>query len=203
MIKFDRKQRLQIEEVLCHPTFYRSQKKLDFLLKVYESIKFYTGANCQKKLGKQINKALKEYDTELIDDDLVGYKSFEIKPEEIFQDYQYFLYGDDGTNGEMGKNPNDKYERSYWIALKGKGSRKGKCVNIRTLLKHLRNTVAHACDDPLRVPEQFKTDFRGEMMGSYFPQKFLEVFFSHAPQLLVHLYEDYRNYQTLAVDFYP
>ena len=203
MIKLDRKHRLQTEEVLYHPAFYRSQKKLDFLLKVHESVKLYSGANCQKNLGKQINKALQQYNAELMNDDKSGYKAFEIEPEKIFQDYQYFLYGDDGTNGDEGKNPNDKDKRSFWIALKGKGSNKGKCVNIRTLLKHLRNAVAHACDEPPRVPIQFKTDFRGEMVDSYFPEKFLEVFLSDTPQLLVHLYEAYRNYQTLAVDFYP
>ena len=175
MIKLDRKHRLQIEKVLYHPAFYRSQKKLDFLLKVHESVKFYSGANCQKDLGKNINKALQQYDADLMNDDKSGYESFKSEPEKIFQDYQYFLYGDDGTNGDEGKNPNDKDGRPFWIVLKGKGSNKGKCVSIRILLNHLRNVVAHACDEPPGVPKQFKIDFWGEMVDSYFTEKFLQV----------------------------
>ena len=72
MIKFNHRQRLRIEEVLFHPAFYCSQKKLDFLLKVFESVKYYKGKNCQEKIGKKINNALWKYDAELMNDDKSG-----------------------------------------------------------------------------------------------------------------------------------
>ena len=191
MIKHASKERFTVEDVLFHPTFYNSQKKLDFLLKIHESVKNFSKTNFFSTQDK--NNPLLEYNAELEDGDQIGKKEFYIDPEKIFEHHQYFLEGDDGTKKD-GINPNDKFGRPYWNTLES-------MITIQYLLKSLRNTVAHACDDPPRVPEKFKENFR-KSEDSYKPQAFLNVFLSSCPQLLVHLYEDYRGRKGLADDYY-
>ena len=74
------------------------------------------------------------------------------------------------------------------------------CFNdVAGLLKALRDKVEHATDSGM--PPQFYKDF-GVEGGLYDHEKFLEVFLSAHPQLLVHLYEYFRG-KNVALDFYP
>ena len=131
----------------------------------------------------------------MINDKESGQKvAFSIRAWQVFEKYSYFLYGDNETN--QNKNP---LNQPYWHLLTNVST-------VPSLLQGLRNKVAHACDNPpWDVPEQFYNDFRLSK-DTYNPAKFLEVFLSRTPQLLVHLYEQYRNFsrQNKCLDrFYP
>ena len=198
MIVIGYKRRLKIEDVLWHPTFYQPQKKLDFFLKVYESIKPNGEiVNIRSPLYIKINTALTEYNRNLMEDDNSETVDFVVNREEIFKNHDYFLKGRKDSNDFCRKSN----KRNCWVPLEDT-TRWGFCNNVRSLLITLRNVVAHACEKPPRVPEDFKIDFRGEKKDSYFPEQFLNVFFSTLPQLLVHLYENYKNFEDLAAEFY-
>ena len=211
MIVSPYKQRLEIEDVLWHPTFYQPQKKLDFFLKVYESIKPKGEVvDINSPLYKKINKALTMYNQNLMEDGKKESIPFCVKRETIFEKHDYFLKGRKDSNDfyyflKERKDSNDFCRKNKkidcWVPLEDP-SRFGYCNNVRSLLRYLRNVVVHACEKPPRVPQDFKNDFRGKKKDSYFPQQFLNVFFSTLPQLLVHLYEKYKNFEDLAAEFY-
>ena len=200
MIVSSYKQRLKIEDVLWHPTFYQPQKKLDFFLKVYETVKPKGEVVIESSLYVKINTALTKYNQNLMED-MEDDKSkpirFVVDREIIFKQHDYFLKGRKDSNEFCRKNK----KIDCWVPLNDE-SRVGYCNNVRSLLRYLRNVVVHACEKPPRVPEDFKKDFRGEKKDSYFPQQFFDVFFSTLPQLLVHLYENYKNFEDLAAEFY-
>ena len=186
MIDHDPIKRMTAEEVLYHPTFYNDQKKLNFLLKVHECVKNmdWKSPSTNKKLNE-----LHHYDSGLLNDGDVGNpRKFQLCEEIVFSEHKYFYKANDIT-----KNVENK-KKKKWILLKD-------ITNVNALLKALRDKVAHAYDGPGNVPFQFAKDF-DVTEDSYNPGKFLEVFLSQSPQLLVHLYELYRNTK-MAVEFYP
>ena len=170
MICHDPKKRLTIDDVAHHPTFYGDQKKLDFLLKIHETVK-------NSELTFRC-KTLNVYDKGLFNRSAVGSERFQINSERLFKNFTYFM--------EIQKKPKNWRYISF--------------DNVESLLKALRDKVTHACDGPNGVPSKFEDDF--EVTGdSYSPKKFLEIFLSETPQLLVHLYELFRN-SDAAADFY-
>ena len=75
MVDHNPQNRLTINEVLYHPAFYTPQRKLEFLLKVRESVKiFWTKKDHPLKIK--------------IDEVLEGYKK-KINPKKIFWNYRY------------------------------------------------------------------------------------------------------------------
>ena len=182
MISHEAKYRLIAEEVLCHPIFWKDKKKLQFLLKIHESVK---NIKWDSPLTPVILKDLRQYDGGLLNDNELGeLKNFTLCEEQIFKDHKYFY---DGENYKIKEN------KRVWIYLKN-------ITNVTALLKALRDKIAHVCDWPSNEPNQFEIDFE-VTDDSYNPRKFLEVFLSQCPQLLIHLYEKYRN-TGLAVEFY-
>ena len=177
MICHNLDKRLTIEQVLHHPTFYTPQKKLDFLLKIHEVVK-------ENPEAFNRNVKFNEFDKGLMNDKESGQKvAFSIRAKQVFRQHRYFLYGGDVT--KLNKNPFTN--QPYWQFLNNVST-------VPSLLEGLRNKVAHACDNPPGdVPVQFYNDFRLSK-DSYNPAKFLEVFLSTTPQLLVHLYEQYRDF---------
>ena len=88
---------------------------------------------------------------------------------------------------------NDEVVSSKWKKMKG-------INNVTNLLKALRNKVAHACDPYPDVSKNFENDFR-KTKDTYMPQKFLDVFLSQCPALLIHLFDFYKNNQKLLNSF--
>ena len=171
----DPEKRLRVEEVQHHPSFYSDQKKINFLLTINDSVK--------KANSNFVARVISHYDIGLTTDNEEGKKErFEIIIEEIFKDYPYFL-----------KMENNRPKK--WQVIEKKMS------NVEGLLKALRDKTAHACDKKTDLPPEFVKDF-DITVDSYNPSKFLEVFFSKIPQLLIHLYEVYRN-SGAAANFYP
>ena len=174
MINHDPDKRFKIEEVEFHPTFYSDQQKIDFLLTIYTTVR--------KSKPEFLQNILNYYDEGLLIDKNAGKtKRFKIKDDNIFKNYQYFR--------QMENRPKN------WQLLKGK------ICNVQSLLKALRDKVTHACDGNNDVPAEFEKDFN-VTTDSYDSAKFLSVFLSDCPQLLVHLYTLYEN-KNVAIDFYP
>ena len=187
MIDHEPTKRLTVDEVLCHPTFYSDQEKLNFLLKVHESVKNW------KSTCLDLDK-LHHFDGGLLNDNDVGNsKKFQLSETKIFKDHEYFFKEANETKN-IGNENNKNKKRNNWVLLRD-------IANVNGLLKALRDKIAHACDGPCNVPLQFVKDF-DVTEDSYSPRKFLEVFLSQCPQLLIHLYELYRNTK-LAAEFYP
>ena len=187
MIHHEPNKRLSAEEVFHHPTFYSAKKKVEFLLKIHETVKNLNFCRSDVKALNQELFKLNNYDRALDFDEENTAKnqlqtiSFQIKATEVFAGYNYFLYLPDGVN-------------SSWSTLLH-------VCNVPSLLKALRNKVAHACDKYPSVPQHFQSNFTTSN-DSYKPEKFLEVFLSRCPQIVVHLYETYRDTDK-ARDFYP
>ena len=159
MINHDPDKRFKIEEVEFHPTFYSDQQKIDFLMTIYTTVR--------KSDPEFLQNILNLYDEGLLIDKNAGKtKRFKIKDDNIFKNYEYFR--------EM-KNKPDK-----WQLLRGKIS------SVESLLKALRDKVTHACDGKEDVPAEFEKDFN-VTTDNYDSAKFLSVFLSDCPQLLVHL----------------
>ena len=59
MVNHNPTKRLTVDEVLYHPAFYTPKKKLEFLLKVYESMKRFEKNN-NNSLTQKINDAVKK-----------------------------------------------------------------------------------------------------------------------------------------------
>ena len=186
MIHHDSDKRFSAKEVLHHPTFYSAKQKIEFLLKIHETVKNITPDPKNKEYLDQkfklnnYNRAL-DFDDENVDQNQKQTISFQIDASKLFKDYQYFL-----------RRPADV--KKDWSVLHN-------VLDVPSLLKALRNKVAHACDKYPYVPLQFQRDF-STPDDSYIPEKFLEVFLFLTPQLVVHLYETYRNTDK-ARGFYP
>ena len=214
--------RLTIEKVLCHPAFYDANKKLNFLLTVHEYINaplklreirqrkngkiFDDRISNQNLYEKEIWKSIKNidlYEWKLMYDEPLcndiqskvdkGKLKFELSSEEIFKEHNYFkdkliIKSEHDTRIQL---------ESKWRSVDG-------IKSVSDLLKALRNKVAHACDPYPDVPLQFINDFReGNDIFEYKSEKFLEVFLSSSPALVVHLYEFFRDELKVAREFYP
>ena len=209
MIRRVPRERLTIEEMLYHPSFYNAKKKLDFLLTIHEYLNAPSKLDLiRKRYRSQIGsttfneQAIRNvigeihfydwrlmYDqknqipTELEDN---GKLKFKLKSCEIFKKCQYL------TINEVDGFPNSKWRGVNEIE------------DVPNLLKALRNKVAHACDPFPDVPQTFIDDFReGIDIFEYKPEKFLEVFLSCSPALLVHLHDFFRSKPNVAQKFYP
>ena len=82
MIDHEPTKRLTVDEVLCHPTFYSDQEKLNFLLKVHESVKNW------KSTPLDLDK-LHHFDGGLLNDNDVGNsKKFQLSETKIFKNHE-------------------------------------------------------------------------------------------------------------------
>ena len=166
--------RQTIDAVLFHPTFYTPKRKLEFFLKVRESVEnFWTDVEEEKdkELKKKIQKALKN-------------NKMTLNPDTIFENYPYLT--DVSLRVKNGWQPVQDFSGNFQIYLKG-----------------LRNKVAHACENK-GTPEQFKTHFgvtKDSYNPGKFVEIFVT---NHFPKLLVDLYNIYRGYtDNYAAEFYP
>ena len=187
MIDHRAKKSLNIKEVLRHPALYCAQKKLDFLLKINESMKLIEWNKNEDRMIYDIS----HYDGGLSDDRQARKeKEFKINFRDIFKKHPYFI--EKMVTGKIAK------KRGKWKTLDN-------VDNVQLLLIELRNKVAHACDD-YNIPDDFKNNFLSGI-DSYKPEMFLKVFLSTCPELLVHLYELYRDKyerdEKVAARFYP
>ena len=173
MICNDPFKRLKADEVEQHPSFYSDQKKISLLLKINDTVR--------KADVCTVTEIINRYDRGLTEDFKDGRtKRFKIIQTKIFKNYPYFI---------KNKDKPGKWE----FFMEG---------NVTSLLKYLRDKVTHACNNPSNVPKQFVRDFDVQN-DSYNSSKFLRVFLSQTPQLLVHLYNLYRYEDGVAVNFYP
>ena len=181
MIDHDSNKRLTIEDVFHHPAFYNPEKKLQFLLKVNEGLK-------KLSWDSDIREKVNYYDARLLDDHATERQvKFEIDENDVFRQHQYFL--------------NWQFLKSRGITKPAKWRLLKDVFNVESLLKALRDKIAHACDGIKYVPEKFQEDFE-VTKDNYSALKFFSVFIGNRfPQLLVHLYEVYKG-SKLAKEFY-
>ena len=181
MIDHDSDKRLTVEDVFYHPTFYNPQKKLQFLLKVNEGLK-------NLPPDSDIRKTVNHYDPRLLDDHASERQvKFVMDENDVFSQHQYFL-----TPRYFESNGLTK--PAMWKLFYG-------VINVESLLKALRDKIAHACDGIKYVPRKFQEDFE-VTKDSYSALKFLSVFIANRfPQLLVHLYKTYKG-TDIAKEFY-
>ena len=193
MVDHDPAKRLKIDDVLYHPTFYRPQRKLDFLLTVRESLEKFYGFDGTCQTTDEQKKIVKKFTSlnEKINEQ-IGEEEFNIKI--TFQNYKYF------TKPLPKKEKEERKKKKYkggWEPIKH-------FDNVKLVLRALRNKVAHACD--INTPEDFKKDFGVNLhtYDSYEPAKFFEIFVAkHNPKLLIGLYNAYKNNdQKCAAKFY-
>ena len=178
MVDHNPAKRLKIDDVLYHPTFYPPQRKLDFLLTVHESLeKFYHQSTTHHALKDKIDKE--------IDDE-------EFLPNKMFQNYKHLT-----TSPLYKKKQKQKKNQGGWKPIEF-----GSGINVKLLLRTLRNNVVHACD--CRTPAQVKEYF-GAKDDYYDPAKLLKIFVTdYNPRLLIALYDAYKkNEYKYAVKFYP
>ena len=180
MIKRMLNAELTIMDVFHHPTFYNYQKKIDFLLKLNRSLQ-------KKTLEYDIIKKVNKYSLSLLDDQ----KNIEDK-EEFNIDYKNLFDREDKFYYFLEGYPKSK---PTFKPLKG-------VFNVKTLLNGLRNKVTHANDSDEDLPIEFRNDFQVSK-DSYNSTLFFKVFLADTPQLLVHLYELFRNdNENRALEFY-
>ena len=181
MIDHDPNKRLTIEDVFHHPAFYTPEKKLQFLLKVNEGL---------KKLSwySDIRKKVNHYDARLLDDHASERQvEFEINEKDVFRQHQYFL--------------TRRFFESRRIKKPAMWKLFYEVFNVESLLKALRDKIAHACDGIKYVPRKFQNDFE-VTKDSYSALKFFSVFIANRfPQLLVHLYKVCKG-SDIAKEFY-
>ena len=181
MIDHDSNKRLTIEDVFHHPAFYNPEKKLQFLLKVNEGL---------KKLPwySDIREKVNSYDARLLNDHASERQvKFEINENDVFRQHQYFL--------------TRRFFQSRGIKKPAMWRLLYDVINVESLLKALRNKIAHACDGIKYVPRKFQEDF-DVTKDSYSALKFFSVFIGNQfPQLLVHLCKVYKG-SDIAKEFY-
>ena len=168
MIKHNPKERIAIDDVIYHPSFYTAKKKVDFLLKIRDNL---------LTTSKKVLEGIKFYDMGLLNDDLIGnMKEFEISK----HDLPAYLT-------QKGKHKDSSF---YPVSS---------CQTVDKWLTVFRNVVAHAFDK--KQPQHIKKDYvvQGDILDF---TKILDIFLSPHPQLLVHLYEYFRN-ENAAAEFYP
>ena len=181
MLDHNPEERLKIKEVLYHPTFYTAERKLEFFLKIRESLRKVWKLE-KSSLKKNIEASIEKY-----------WKN--IDPEEIYKDHPYFL---------------TSYSKRKRKRLRGDSASEDDTVNLSNFLTTLRNKVTHACDDDQRNNEQFKIDFE-VTFDSYSAAKFVGFVAKQYPKLLVDLYNSYKTYNScerscekrLATKFFP
>ena len=185
MTDHEKERRLSADEVLFYPTFYSPQRKLDFLLKVYQSLKKFWGEGKSNPLCAKILEVLKNPE----------YKK-KLQLSVILQKHKYFL--------EPLTQHQDRSRNTWQIYTAKSGG------DLKVFLKFLRDKITHACD--VDVPEKFREGFGVKPpFDSYDPAKFLDVFVSKPlPRILVDLYECYRHHnkeidqnEKYASTFYP
>ena len=186
VIDHDPAKRLKIDDVLYHPAFYTSQRKLDFLLTVRESLEKFYRPDKKTELAKKFDSLNEKIEEE------IGEEKFNI--DRTFQNHKYFTKP--LTKEEIEKRKTKKY-KGGWEPIE-----KRKFSNAKLVLRALRNNLAHACD--INTPDDFKKDF-GVNLDSYEAAKFFEIFVAkHNPKLLIGLYNAYKNNdQKCAAKFYP
>jgi len=191
MVDDDPEKRLKIEDVIHHPAFYSSKKKLDFLLKVQISLDKILSKGEKKWNSNEegTNTQQDHFEEKLKNEIMRSVSGFEFDSKIIFENYGYF------TRKQI-----DKKFKAIW------NEHLRDCMNIATLkglLKAFRNKVTHACDNT-HMPVQFLKDFEIKN-DSYNPEKFVEIFITNCyPALLVILYNCYKESGTgYAADFYP
>ena len=181
MLNHNPEERLKVEDVLYHPTFYTAERKLEFFLKVRESVR-KIWPHKQHPLKNKIEESIQEYWKNLV-------------PEEMYKDHEYFM------------NSHSKKKRKR---LHRNSSSEDDTVNLSNFLTTLRNKVAHACDGAKSNNAEFKEDF-GVTFDSYNPAKFVGFVAKQYPKLLVDLYNSYKSYNSserslenrLATKFFP
>ena len=181
MLNHNPEERLKIEEVLYHPTFYTAERKLEFFLKIRESLRKVWELE-ESSLKKKIEASIQGY-----------WKN--LAPEEMYRDYPYFI---------------TSYSKKNRKRLCGDSASEDDTVNLSNFLTTLRNKVVHACDDNRRNNKQFKTDFE-VTFDSYSAAKFVGFVAKQYPKLLVDLYNTYKAYNSsersyekrLATKFFP
>ena len=168
MVDHDPAERLKIDDVLHHPTFYTPQRKLNFLLTVRESLeKCYRNENLNDPFQKKLSEIPQRFNLK-----------------KTFRDHQYMMTPlSKQTRQEQEQNINYK---GGWKPIGPKYF-----GNLLLVLRTLRNFVVHACDS--RNPEEFKKDF-GVKDDFYDPKRFFDIFVAkHNLKLLISLYNAYKN----------
>ena len=181
MLNHKPEERLKVEDVLYHPTFYIAERKLEFFLKVRESIR-KIWPHKQHPLKNKIEESIQEYWKNLV-------------PEEMYKVHEYFM-------NSYSKKKRKRLHRDF--------SSEDDTVNLSNFLTTLRNKVAHACDGAESNNAEFKEDF-GVTFDSYNPAKFVGFVAKQYPKLLVDLYNSYKSYNSsersfenrLATKFFP
>ena len=181
MIDHDSNKRLTIEDVFHHPAFYNPEKKLQFLLKVNEGLK-------KLPWDSDIREKVNYYDARLLNDHATERQvKFEINENDVFRQHQYFL--------------TRRFFESRGIKKPAIWKLFYEVINVESLLKALRDKIAHACDGIKYVPRKFQEDFE-VTEDNYSALKFFSVFIGNRfPQLLVHLYKVYKG-SNMAKEFY-
>ena len=181
MLNHNPEERLKVEDVLYHPTFYTAERKLEFFLKVRESIR-KIWPHKQHPLKKKIEESIQEYWKNLV-------------PEDMYKDHEYFMYS-------YSKKKRKRLHRDF--------SSEDDAVNLSNFLRTLRNKVTQACDGAESNNAEFKEDF-GVTFDSYSPAKFVGFVAKQYPKLLFDLYNSYKSYNSsersfenrLATKFFP
>ena len=181
MIDHDPNKRLTVEDVFHHPAFYNPEKKLQFLLKVNEGLK-------KLSWDSDIREKVNHYDARLLNDHATERQvKFEINENDVFWQHQYFL--------------TRRFFESKGIKKPAMWRLLYEVINVESLLKALRDKIAHSCDGIKYAPRKFQEDFE-VTEDSYSALKFFSVFIGNRfPQLLVHLYKVYKG-SDIAKEFY-
>ena len=166
MLNHNPEELLKVEDVLYHPKLYTAERKLEFFLKVRESI-HKIWPHKQHPLKNKIEESIQEYWKNLV-------------PEEMYKDHEYFM---------------NSYSKKKRKRLRGDSSSEDDTVNLSNFLTTLRNKVAHACDGAKSNNAKFKEDF-GVTFDSYSPAKFVGFVAKQYPKLLVDLYNSYKSYNS-------
>ena len=144
MVDHNPDNRLTIDAVLLHPTFYTPKRKLEFLLKVRESVeKFWT------KVGHELKQK--------IEDALKSYK-ISCDPERMFKNYPYLT--DSSLRKRNGWKPLDDVTGNFKVYLKALRNKVAHACDDRDTPKEFIRDFAVTEDsyNPAKFVEIFVTN---------------------------------------------
>ena len=179
MVDHNSKGRLTIDEVLYHPTFYTPQRKLEFLLKVRESVKiFWTKKD--HSLKTEIDRVIKGYE-----------KKFDAN--KIFKKHYYFI------------DPKLEVENGWQPLYDTSGNIKTHLNGLRNKVAHACDTQKEK-GTPLQFQKDFEvTD--DSFSHAKFVRIFVTAHFPKLLVDLYNCYHSYNKTkqpkERYAVSFYP